>query len=435
MKKIGVLLVVAFMTVSLFCQDEVDEASKKSMQAQKLAQEKVLELQKKGITDVTVDVTVDDNGDKIVINKMNLDLSDFSKPFIGITYSDITLSEAAEIGYKYFYGIRINSIVSGSSAYYYKLREDDILMAINDDKITNEDALGKIISYHRVGEKVTLKIFRNGKEIEKPFVFGTRKKVFDLDGNLVSDKTESGENVVINAKKVNYGDFTIAWRPSWYAPDFTDVNNTLYNLGFEEETYPEKGIFLNGIGLKAHIGNGWFIGGQYTGFYDEQTSSIKWSNENIITLDSTLVKRKAKFWIHYGGLSFDRRFVYKNLYTELGCLITWGMNKLEIDQKYSPSPPNFDFNKKNKDSDYLNDYYIVSSSLKMKNYGFMAQPRISLGYRVTDWLSFKMEVGYLYTVYMSGWKAEANGKEIGFENEPDTNMDGITLSFGPWFLF
>ena len=446
MKNLVVLLVMALMVSgSLFCQEaDVDVDAKtgkeisKTKEAQKKVDEVVLEMKKKGETDYTVNVTVDDDGDKIVIttpgeNKKNM-------PFIGFTYSDLTLAEAAELGYKYFYGIHLDSIVHNSPAYYYKLRTGDILMSINEDKITETDELGKVISFFRVGEKVTLSIFRNGQIIEQDFAFGTRQQIYDLEGVIVLDyTTKDSETTITRKHRKDYGEGTIAWMPIWYIPEMEDVNIIMKSLDFGEDVYSEDGLFLNGIALKGHIGKGWFIGGQYSEYFDEKTTRHDWHHGIANLGDSTNVQRKAKYWIRYGGLSFDKRFVIGSFYSEIGCMFTWGMNEIKVSQKACDEVEDFVFDFENEEAfsldQYLDEYYNASSSLSIKNYGFLAEPRISLGVRINDWLSFKAEAAYLYSISMSGWDAQANGYDINLINKPDTNMDGLTLSFGPWFGF
>jgi PDZ domain-containing protein len=416
---------------SLYCQDVDAEVKEAKLKAEAM----ILELDSED-TEYSVNVTIDDDGDKIVITSPGV--SKKNKPFIGVTYSDLTLSEAAEIGYEYFYGIHLDTVVPNSSAYYYKLRTGDILMSINDDKIAKKDEFGKVISFYRVGEKVILSIFRNGEVIEQKFVFGTRKQVFDLAGNVVEDYTAKDSETIITKKhKKNFGEGTIAWMPIWYTPEVEDVNMIMESLGFEEDVYSEDGLFLNGIALKGHIGKGWFIGGQYTEYFDKKTTRHDW-NHGIANLDmASNVKRTAKYWIRYGGLSFDKRFVLGSFYSEIGCMFTWGMNEIKVTQEATDDVPDFDFEDPNGITlnTYLDEYYNVSSSLNLKNYGFLAEPRLSLGVRVNDWLSFKAEAAYLYSISMSGWEAQANGYDINLTNKPDTNMDGLTLSFGPWFGF
>jgi len=341
MRNLVMLVLVLLVAGSLFCQDVEDQAEEAILKS-KMAQAKAEQIVKEMEGEYTINVTVDDNGDKIVITTPDDLKSD--KPFIGITYSDMTLAEAAEIGYNHFYGIRLTNVVPNSPAYYYKLRTDDILMSINDDKITKQDELGKILSFYRVGEKVTLTIFRKGEEMELDFAFGTRKMIYDLEGNIVMDNTEKkmGETVIKKHKK-DYGEGSIAWMPIWYTPDVVDVNGIMKDLGFEEDMYSEDGLFLNGIGLKSHIGKGWFIGGQYAQYFDKTTTRHDW-NHNIANLDSTSnVARTAKYWINYGGLSFDRRFVVGKLYSEIGCMFTWGINNIEVTQKASDDVPDYDF--------------------------------------------------------------------------------------------
>jgi hypothetical protein len=303
--------------------------------------------------------------------------------------------------------------------------------------VSNE--LGKVISYYRVGDKVKLHIFRDGKEIEKEFVFGSREIIYDLEGNIVTDRSDTGKEALEVSKKParDYGDGTIAWVPSWYVPDLVDVNKLMHGLGFEEEVYSEDGLFLNGIAIKSNIGKGWFLGGQYSEYFDKKTTRHNWLHADIPCLDgdSNLIGRKAKFWIRYGGVSLDKRFVFgKSFYGEMGMLLTWGMNEIKVSQTAAASVPDFDFENENL-SDYLDDYYNISSSINLKNYGIIAQPRISLGWRINDWLSIKAEAAYLHSVSMSGWEAEANHNSINITNKPDTNMDGLAFSIGPWLGF
>lgn len=402
-------------------------------------QKKVEEVQKKleakGLTDYTVDVQIDDDVQTITVNtsgKMNE-----AKPFMGITYSELTLAEAAEMGYEYFYGIHLDTVVNGSAAYYYRLRQGDMLMQINENKIVEEKDLGRIISYYRVGDKVSLKIFRDGKVFEKPFVFGSRQQVFDLEGNLVKDltKEETAEEIKIKKQKVNYGDGTIAWIPSWFMPDVKDMNKVLHDLDFEEETFSEDGFMLNGIGFKGNIDNGWFLGGQYSYYEDNATSRHAWDHFTEGDSLTTEVKRKVDYICHFGGPTLDKRFIFgKHFYGELGIMIAWGQNSVKVyqnDDDDSIGNLNFEDNI----SDMLDNNYDYISKLEMKNNYVMFEPRASIGWRVTDWLSFKAEAAYDYSYSPKGWEAKVNGKNVDVTNAPDTKLDGLRISFGPWFGF
>jgi len=161
-------------------------------------------------------------------------------------------------------GMNIQHITLSSSATHKDLRcglgLPSFIRYVNEFKTNGNKylliKLGKVISYYRVGDKVKLHIFRDGKEIEKEFVFGSREIIYDLEGNIVTDRSDTGKEALEVSKKParDYGDGTIAWVPSWYVPDLVDVNKLMHGLGFEEEVYSEDGLFLNGIAIKSNIG-------------------------------------------------------------------------------------------------------------------------------------------------------------------------------------
>ncbi|MCF7918619.1 MAG: PDZ domain-containing protein [Candidatus Cloacimonetes bacterium] len=450
MKKLVVLIAVSALLFGSLVADDLQDAQKAfqfELQAmkdeirlefadnedvQKKLEEVEKKLEAKGVMDYTVDVNYDDDTSTITINTGNTSVE---KPFIGVTYSDLLLSDAAQIDYKYFYGIRLDTIVPGSPAHYFRLRTGDILMQINENKINQQKELGKVLSYYRVGDKVTLTIFRDGKVMEIPFVLGTREKVFDLDGNLTEEsKKEVSTEILIKKQKKDYGDGTIAWIPSWYMPDVEDINAKMQDLGFEEETLSEDGYLLNGIGFKGNIGKGWFIGGQFSQHFERNSIQHLWEHyDKYGVLVTTQVDRKVKYWSQFGGPTLDKRFVFgKYIYSELGMMIAWGQNKLTVDQKIE-DPTNIDF--EDDISNNIDDYYNYTSNLEMKNNFIMVEPRASIGWRITDWLSLKAEAAYLYSYSTTGWKATRNGSDVNVDNEPDTSMDGLRISFGPWFGF
>jgi len=391
-------------------------------------------LEAAGETEYTVDVIVKDGKKTITINTP--DKIGTEKPFIGVNYSDLTLGEAADLDYKYFYGIRLDNIEDDSPAYYFRLRAGDILMQINDNELSSQKVLGKVISYYRLGDKVNFKIFRDGEVMDVPFVFGSRSKIFDIDGNLIEDKSEKTDGITISERKnkKDYGDGTIAWIPSWYTPDVEDVNSLISNLGFEDKILSEDGYMLNTIAFKGDIGKGWFIGGQYSYYFDKNSRPYDWE---VIDLDGQLdtleVPLKVKFWSHFGGPTLERRFVFgKAIYSELGMMVAWGQQKLTVDKRIENSS---DINWGETIEQSADGNYDYVSSQKLNNNFIMIEPRLSIGWRITDWLSLKAEAAYLYSYSTTGWEGMDNGDDVGVNDAPDTSMDGLRLSFGPWFGF
>lgn len=108
-------------------------------------------------------------------------------PFMGVYFEDLTFEGARKRNYKYMYGVLISRVTSGTPAKLYRLIDGDILMEIGENKIYGSDHATRVISSYYVGDKVNLKIFRDGEVKIVEFVFGSRFKK--------SEKTEfSAEN-------------------------------------------------------------------------------------------------------------------------------------------------------------------------------------------------------------------------------------------------
>jgi serine protease Do len=87
---------------------------------------------------------------------------EFSRPFLGIRYSDIT-KEAAILN-EIPEGAYVIEIVSGSSAAEAGIQAGDVITEIDNQKIKETDnSVAEIINKKRVGETIAVKIWRNGE--------------------------------------------------------------------------------------------------------------------------------------------------------------------------------------------------------------------------------------------------------------------------------
>jgi S1-C subfamily serine protease len=116
-------------------------------------------------------------GFAIPINKGKRDIEQvkvkgkITYPFLGISYVLITDKIKEDNNLPVPEGAWITAgqqggtaIVSGSPAEKVGLKDGDIILEFNGEKITTENSLSKIIMKYNPGDKVTLKILRDGKE-------------------------------------------------------------------------------------------------------------------------------------------------------------------------------------------------------------------------------------------------------------------------------
>ena len=83
-----------------------------------------------------------------------------SHPFIGISYSALTPSIARRLGVPSGQGIVVAQVVRNSPAAKAGIRPQDVIESIDNQKIVDESTLGKVLSTHKVGDKVTLGVRR-----------------------------------------------------------------------------------------------------------------------------------------------------------------------------------------------------------------------------------------------------------------------------------
>lgn len=84
------------------------------------------------------------------------------RPTLGIS------GDALSTFYQYYYrlpaGLYITHVAEGSYAEYYGIAPGDILMSIEDNRITDMDSLNAILYNHQVGDVVTAIIYRGGQQ-------------------------------------------------------------------------------------------------------------------------------------------------------------------------------------------------------------------------------------------------------------------------------
>ncbi len=103
------------------------------------------------------------------------DVNEFGKiryAFLGVSYTSINASVKEEKGLSVDYGVLITpgsdgvSVMKDSPADKAGLKEGDIILEFDGQKITKDNPLNRLIANKRVGDTVTLKVLRDGKEMD-----------------------------------------------------------------------------------------------------------------------------------------------------------------------------------------------------------------------------------------------------------------------------
>jgi len=124
-------------------------------------------------------------GFAILINEAKKDLSDAETlgkivyPFLGVRHVAITPENQEELKTTVDYGSLIAkgsqnepAVTPDSAADKAGLKNGDIILEIDEVKITQKNSLGKIIRKHQAGDNITLKILRNGQEMFLQAILG-----------------------------------------------------------------------------------------------------------------------------------------------------------------------------------------------------------------------------------------------------------------------
>ncbi len=111
-----------------------------------------------------------------------------SYPYLGIYYTivddDVKKENDLPVGYGAWItspgtnqnGRPIAPVIAGSPAKTAGLKDQDIVLEINGEKIDMKNTLSQAIAKYNVGDKIKLKVWRDGKEIEAEVILGDRSE-------------------------------------------------------------------------------------------------------------------------------------------------------------------------------------------------------------------------------------------------------------------
>lgn len=113
-----------------------------------------------------------------------------NRPWLGVQISNVDETTAKAVKLPKVYGALVQDIVKDSPAEKAGIEQGDVIIEIEGEEINSTNELQSIVIKHRIGETIKLKIWRNGKEIEKNVKLAPREDSLEL----VESKSDSKFN-------------------------------------------------------------------------------------------------------------------------------------------------------------------------------------------------------------------------------------------------
>ncbi len=95
------------------------------------------------------------------------------QPYIGVNYDSVDATIANSLNLASTNGVVVTNVDPNSPAAQAGLQENDVVLAIDGQKIDQDHSLQSILWSHKAGDKVTLAVWRDGKQIQMQLVLVT----------------------------------------------------------------------------------------------------------------------------------------------------------------------------------------------------------------------------------------------------------------------
>lgn len=106
-----------------------------------------------------------------IVKKVVTDFMKYGKiqrAYIGIYYREIDDKFAKEKGLPDVHGIYVDDLVEGGSAQIAGIKKGDVILKIENSPVNSKSELLEVIAQHNPGDKVTVTVGRDGKEVDIP---------------------------------------------------------------------------------------------------------------------------------------------------------------------------------------------------------------------------------------------------------------------------
>ncbi|MCL4490004.1 MAG: trypsin-like peptidase domain-containing protein [Chloroflexi bacterium] len=91
-------------------------------------------------------------------------------PYVGVTFQPLDQSTANSLGIDTTQGVMVTQVMADSPAAQAGLKEQDVILGLDADKIDQNHSLLSLLSKHNAGDTVTLSVVRDGKHMDVKLV-------------------------------------------------------------------------------------------------------------------------------------------------------------------------------------------------------------------------------------------------------------------------
>ena len=117
-----------------------------------------------------------------------------NRGYIGVQIAPIDQITAQALGLNKPEGVRIDEVQPGGAGEAAGLKQNDVILSVNGESTDEPNELQSMIAMHHAGDHVTLKIWRNGQEMDKTVTLKPREDIADNGSNDNSDNSDMSEN-------------------------------------------------------------------------------------------------------------------------------------------------------------------------------------------------------------------------------------------------
>jgi serine protease Do len=137
-----------------------------------------------------------------------------SRGYIGVSITSVDETTGKALGMDNSHGVMVQSLVQGGAAEEGGIRERDVIVSVDGREVNTPAELQTYIARKHPGDAVTLKVFRDGKTIEKSVKLRARKEdaVVARDNKSDSDESMDTEKES-NAKTMSFDNIGLSVRP------------------------------------------------------------------------------------------------------------------------------------------------------------------------------------------------------------------------------